>query len=60
MFGHEGTAVINAMRDIIIVVFERIEIASNMDLDIRIKYTERIMRGPVLNKFRQSLLECKE
>ena len=31
-----------------VVALERLEITSKFDLDIRIKYTEKILRGPVL------------
>ena len=31
-----------------------------MDIYVRIKYTERIMRGPELIKYQQFLAECKE
>ena len=51
---------INAMLYITVGVSKYLEIMSKLDLDISIKYTERILRGPELNKFRQVLLECKE
>ena len=43
-FDHDGPAVIIAMRDLMVVVFEQIEITSKMNVDKRIKYTERILK----------------
>ena len=51
MFDHEGPAVINAMRDLTVGAFEHLEITSKLDLYIRIKYMERILRGPAIKKF---------
>ena len=48
------------MCDITVGVFEHIDITPKIDLDIRIKYTEHILRGPALKKFRQVLLKCKD
>ena len=60
MFDHEGPTVINVMRDLIVIVFEHLVIMSKKDLDLRIKYTERILRNSTLKKFRQVLLTCKD
>ena len=60
MFDHEVPAVISAMRDITVGVFENIEITSVMDVYARIKYMKRILRGPALNKYWHVLAECKE
>ena len=60
MFYHEGPAVIRTMRDLMVGVLEHLEIMSLMDLDVRIKYMERLLRVPVLKKYRQVLAECKE
>ena len=60
MFNHKVPAVINAMHDIIVGVFEHLKITSSLDLDIRIKYTERILRNSDMKKYRQVLLACKE
>ena len=40
--------------------FEHLEIMSKKGLDLRIKYTERILRNSTLKKFRQVLLTCKD
>ena len=37
-------------------VFEHIEIASVIDIYLRIKYTEKILIGPELNQFRKVLV----
>ena len=54
-FDHYEPAVISAMRDMGVGVFEHIEIASNMDVDKSIKYTERILILVALKKYRQFL-----
>ena len=59
-FNHEGTAVIHNMRKITGRVFEHLEITSDMDVDKSIKYTQRILRGTALKKYKQVLEECKE
>ena len=41
---------INGIRDITIGVFKHIENKYKLDLGLRIKYTERIMRGLALEK----------
>ena len=51
---------INVMWDITVGVSENPYITSRMDLDLRIKYNECILRGPVLKKILQVLLESKE
>ena len=48
MFDHEGPIVISAMRDLIAVVFEHLNITSPMDVDKRLAYTQRILRGAAL------------
>ena len=48
MFNHDRPAVINAMRDIMIRVFEHLDTMSSLELDMRIKYTKRIMRNVAL------------
>ena len=42
---------INAIRDLMVGVFEHLYINSKMDLDIIIKYMERILKGPILKEF---------
>ena len=48
------------MRDLMVGVFEHLYIIFVIDVDLRIKYTERILRGPAIKKFLHVLLECKE
>ena len=48
VFNHEGTVVIDAMRDQTVGVFGHLDITSKLDLDIGITYTERILRGSSL------------
>ena len=48
------------MRDLMLGVFEHLDITSKIDRDIIIKYTERILRGSALGGNRQVLLVCKE
>ena len=57
-FYHEVPAVISEMHNITFGVSKHLETISLMGVDKRIKYTERILRGPVLNKYRQVLAEC--
>ena len=42
---------INAIRDLMDLVFEYLEIISQIDLYLRIKYTEITMMGSALNFF---------
>ena len=51
---------ISAMYYITVGVFEHIENTLVMDVNIRIKDTESILREPVKNKYRQVMDECKE
>ena len=60
MFDHEGPTMINAIRNLTVEVYKHLEISSKLDLDLRIKYTERILKVPVLKEFPQFMLECKE
>ena len=50
-FDHEVPIVIRAMQNLTVGVFEHLEITYIFDIDLRIKYTERILRGPALKKF---------
>ena len=59
MFNHEGPVVIRAMRDITVGLFGHVEIVSNIDLGIRIKCTECILRNLTLKKFNPVFLACK-
>ena len=59
MFDNEVPAIINMMHDLTVGVLGHQDITSKLDLDLRIKYTERILIRPELKKFWQVLLECK-
>ena len=52
--------VINAMRVLIVGVFENLEIISPTDVDKRLAYTQRILRGSALKKHREVLVTCKQ
>ena len=45
---HEGTIMINSMRDLMVRLIEHMEITSKIYLYLRIKYTERILPGAAL------------
>ena len=60
MFDHEGPAVVNAMRDLTSGVFEHLEIPSPMDVDQRLAYTQLIIRGDALKKYKAVLVEYKQ
>ena len=60
MFDHEGPAVVNAMHDITIGVFEHPDITSPMDVDQRLAYMQRILIGAALKKYKVVLVECKK
>ena len=47
------------MRELTSKVFEHLEITSPMDVDPRVAYMQRILRGGALKKCRVFLLECK-
>ena len=60
MLDYNRLSIISAMHDLMAGVFEHIYFTSILDIGLRIKYTERILRVSALNKFLQVLLECKE
>ena len=41
---------ISMMRDLTVGLFEHLDIMFVIDVDLRIKYTERILIGPALKK----------
>ena len=59
MFDHEGPTVVRAMRTRTVGVFEHLDITSPMDVDQRVAYTQRILRGAALKNYREVLVECK-
>ena len=48
------------MRNISVGVFEHLEIASPMDADKRVAYTQRILRGSLLKHYRAVLVKCTQ
>ena len=59
-FDHEGPAVVSAMRDLTFGVFEHLEITSPVYVDQRVAYTQRILIGAALKKYKAVLGECKQ
>ena len=60
MFDNDVHAVVSAMRDLTIGVFEHLEITFPMYVDKRVAYTQRILRGAALKKYRGVLAEFKQ
>ena len=60
MFNFEIPAIVNMMRNIMVVVFEHMEITANIDLDLIIKFTERVLKVQVMNKYIVNMLVCNE
>ena len=48
------------MRDLTVGLFEHLETTSPVDVDKRVAYTQCILRGVELKKYRAVLLECKQ
>ena len=48
------------MRDLTVGVFGHLDIMYVRYADLRIKYTECILRGRVLKKYQLVLVECKD
>ena len=59
MFDHEGPAVISAIRDLTVGVFEHLDITSPMDVGNRLAYTQSILRGAALKKYQEVLVICR-
>ena len=59
-FDQEGPVVIGAMRDLTSRVFEHLDITSPMDAKKRLAYTQRILRGDALKKYRDVLVTCRQ
>ena len=55
-----GPAVVRAICDLTSGVFEHLEIPSAMDLDKKVNYTQRLIRGPMIKKYKTFLAECNE
>ena len=60
MFNHQGPDMIRVMCNLMVRVFEHLEITPKMDIDKRINYTERILGGLSLKEYIQVIAECKE
>ena len=58
-FNHEGPKVISVMRNLTTGVFEHLEITSHMDVDQRVAYTKRILRGDTLKNYIDVLVPCR-
>ena len=48
------------MCDLTFRVFDHLEITSPMDLDKRVAYTQRIIRGAALKNYREVLVACRQ
>ena len=48
------------MRNITVGVFEHLNITSPMDVDKRLAYTQRILRGAALKKYQEVLVTCRQ
>ena len=59
-FDHEEPAVVSAMCNRTSRVFENIDITSPIYVDQRIAYTQIILTGAVLKKYKAVLMECKQ
>ena len=55
-FDHEGPAVVSAMRDLTVEVFEHLETISPMDVNQRVAYTQIILKGDALKKYREVMV----
>ena len=60
MFNHQEISVNRAMHNHTVGVLEHLEITPNMDIDKWIKYTQSILRGMSLNKYKKVLVVYKE
>ena len=48
------------MHDLNSGVFEHLEIAATLDVDQRVNYMQRLLRGSAIKKYKTVLKECKE
>ena len=60
MFYHKGPKVVNVMRKRTSRVVEHLEITSPTEVDQMVFYTQRILRGAALKKYKVVLLEWKQ
>ena len=59
-FNHEGPVVINSIHYLTVRVFEHLEIISPEDVEKRLSYTQSILTGSALKKYREVLVTCKQ
>ena len=59
-FYHEVPNVFNVMHDLMLCIFEHLGITSSLDVDDRVKYIERILKGESQKKFKSVLVSYKE
>ena len=52
--------VINAMHDLTVGVFEHLEIILYTDMEKRLAYMQRTLRGSTPKKYREILVTCKQ
>ena len=60
MFDHEEPAVISAMRNLNVGVFEHIKITSPVDLYNILAHMQPILRGAALKKYREVLVTYRQ
>ena len=49
-----------AMHDLTNRVFKHLKITFTLNVNERVKYTQRLLKGTVLKKYKTVLVECKE
>ena len=50
-FDHEGRTVVNGMRERMFGLLYDLKITPKLDVDKRVKYTDHILIGPVIQKY---------
>ena len=60
MFDYEVPIVNSTMRNLTVRVFEHLNITFPMDVENRLSYTQRILRGAVIKKYREVLATCRQ
>ena len=59
-FDHEGPIVVSVMCNITVGVFENLDITITIDVYQRVAYTQRILKGSALKKYREFLVACRQ
>ena len=57
---HEGLIVINAMRNLTVIVFDHLETILPTDVDKRLAYMQSILRVSAIKKYRAVIVTCKQ